>query len=550
MIGRLPALVRHPVGAPIALLGLLVALAFVMDPGGTLGTDTGAKVITLESMERGGTARPVVGYWAEPWDPAGIAHPLYQAGRNDDGEWVIVTTLPMLEAARPLYAVGGYRAALLLPMLGTVGCALVARGLARRLGDADDAALAFWVVGVGSPLLLYGLDLWEHSLGVAACGGAVLLLLDHVADRRRWWRPLLAGALLGAAATLRTEALVYAALAVGVSGLVLLGRREVAAAMRLGLATVLGFAGPWLLNRALEGWLGGQSRAARTGSAASVAGDRVGDRAHQALVTTFGAKGDSAGSIAIGLAVVVLVLVAVRAERRGDRRLAVTAVGLAALPLAVGALSGLAFVPGLVAAFPLAVLALTTRPTERSTLVLGVALGALPLVWAASYVGGAGAQWGGRYTLTSTLLLAVVASVGLVRRHPVVGPALLAVTVAVSALSLVWLGVRSRSVDSLFDEVAAVDADVVIARNGFLLREGGAATVGERWLSVASEDAYALAADVAEQSGARRVAVLEQGAAAPPDASVPEGWQEVERTASSLAGTGIGIVVYALPPPS
>lgn len=547
MIGRLSALVRHPVGAPVVLLGLLAGLALLMDPGGTLGTDTGAKVITLESMEREGTARPVVGYWAEQWDPSGVAHPLYQAGRNDDGEWVIVTTLPMLEAARPLYAAGGYRAALLLPMLGTVGCAMVARGLARRLGDEDDAARAFWVVGVASPLLLYGLDLWEHSLGVAACGAAVLLLLDHVTVARGWWRPLLSGVLLGVAATLRTEALVYAALAVGGSGLVLLRRRELAGALRLGAASVVGFAGPWLLNRWLEGWLGGQSRAARTGGAASAAGNRLGDRAHQALVTTVGAKGDSAGSIAIGVAVVVLVLLAVRAERRGDRRLATTAVALAAVPLAVGAVSGLAFVPGLVVAFPLAILALTARPTDRSGLLLGIALGALPLVWAASYVGGAGAQWGGRYTLTSTLLLAVVASVGLARRHPVVGPALLAVTVSVSALSLVWLGVRSRSVDSLFDEVAAVDADVLIARNGFLLREGGAATVGQRWLSVASEDDYALAAQVAERSGARRVAVLELGAATPPEATVPEGWQAVEQASSSLAGTGIGIVVYELP---
>lgn len=543
---RLPGPLRHPVGAPLLLLGLLVALAALMDPGGTLGTDTGAKVITLEAMQRDSTPRPVVGYWAEEWDPAGVAHPLYQAGRNDDGEWVIVTTLPMLEAARPLYGVGGYRATLLLPMLGTVGGALVARRLARRLGDEDDAALAFWVVGAASPLLLYGLDLWEHSLGVAALSAAVLLLVEHAFDHRRWWSPLAAGALLGAAATLRTEALVYATVSVAGASLVLLHRREVVATLRLGALAAAGFAGPWLLNRQLEAWLGGQSRSARTGGAASAAGNRIGDRAHQALVTTFGAKGDSVGSIVIGLAIAALLLLAVRAERRGDRRLATTAVALAALPLLAGAVTGLSFVPGLVVACPLVLLAFTARPTGPAALVVGTALAALPLVWAASYVGGAGAQWGGRYTLTSMVLLAVVATVGLARRHPVVGPAVLALSLGVSLLAVVWLGVRSRSVDSLFEDLTELDADVLIARNGFLLREGGAATAGERWLSAADEPAFSLATQVAEEAGARRVAVVEYGAAAPPEEVVPEGWVEVDRSAADLVGTGIGIVVYEI----
>ena len=546
-MGRLPAVLRHRLGAPLLLLGLLVALSALMDPGGTLGTDTGAKVITLETMQRNGTARPVVGYWAEEWDPTGAVHPLYQAGRNDDGEWVIVTTLPMLEAARPLYELGGYRLALLLPMLGTVGCALVARSLAGRMGDADDAVLAFWVVGAASPLLLYGLDLWEHSVGVAACGAAVVLLVDHLTRGERWWRPLLAGGLLGAAATLRTEAIVYTAVAVGVVGLVLLARRRVGSAAALGALAAAGFAGPWLLNRWMEIQLGGQSRASRAGGAVEAAGARLQERVDQALVMTLGAKGDSIGSIVIGTAVVGLVLLGVRAERGGDRRLALIVVALAGVPLLVGAVSGLAFVPGLLVAFPLAVLALTSRPRGPSAWLVAIAVVALPVVWVTAYVGGGGPQWGSRYTLVSTLLLAVVATVGLLRRHPVVGRGVLVLTAGVSVLSVVWLGVRSRSVDALFEDLTAVDAEVVIARNGFLLREGGAATVGQPWLSTGDEEAFTLATEVAEAAGARRVAVVEYGAAAPPDEVVPDGWSEATRTESSLAGTGIGIVVYEVP---
>lgn len=542
---NVPAALRRPVASAALLLVLLAGLTLLMDPEGTLGTDTGAKVLTLEVMHRGDTVEPGVPYWAETWDPDGVVHPLYQASQNDDGDWVIVTTMPVLQAARPLYDLGGYRATLLLPILGTLACALAGRALARRLGDAD-GMLAFWVVGAGSPLLLYALDFWEHSIGVAACAWAVVALLDAL-DDRGWWRPVVAGALLGAAATLRTEALVYALVSVLVVVVVLVRRREVGRAVATGALAILGFVPPWLANRWLEAAVGGLSRGDRATGAAGTTGARLGDRAHQALVTTFGMKGESNGSIVIGVAVVLVVLLAVRAQQRGDRRLATVALVLAALPYLVGAISGLSFVPGLVAALPLAVLAVVHRPRGRASVVLAVALGALPVVWMTSYVGGGGPQWGSRYTLTSTLLLAVVATVDLTRRHPVVARGVLALTFGVSALSVVWLGVRSRSVDHLFVELRAVEADVLIARNPFLVREGGAAVVDEQWLSVNSEDAFQVAVRVAEQSGARTVAVVEYEAAAPPPEVIPTDWTEVERTETELTGTPIGVVVYALP---
>src|SRR3546814_3677047 len=102
-----------------------------MSPGGYLGTDTGAKVATLEVMDQRGSAKPQLGYWAEQWDPDGSLHPIYDSDPID-GEWVHVTTLPMLELARPLYALGGYRLTLLLPMAGAVGAAFASRSLARR----------------------------------------------------------------------------------------------------------------------------------------------------------------------------------------------------------------------------------------------------------------------------------------------------------------------------------------------------------------------------------------------------------------------------------
>src|SRR5690606_26187922 len=99
---------RRPLPAAAVLLVLYLLLSGLMDPDGYLGTDTGAKVATLEAMDRQGSARPDVGYWAEELDPDGIVHPLYQTRLLSDGSWVNVTTLPMIELARPLYALGGY----------------------------------------------------------------------------------------------------------------------------------------------------------------------------------------------------------------------------------------------------------------------------------------------------------------------------------------------------------------------------------------------------------------------------------------------------------
>ena len=103
--------------AGIVLLLVYVVLSFAMDPEGSLGTDTGGKVATVKVMSERGDLDPDVGYWASEWDPEGDVHGLYYTAHIGD-RYVNVTSLPLVLAARPLYDVGGYRAALLLPMLG------------------------------------------------------------------------------------------------------------------------------------------------------------------------------------------------------------------------------------------------------------------------------------------------------------------------------------------------------------------------------------------------------------------------------------------------
>ena len=136
-----PALV---VGAMLLLLAVYALLSLANDPRGTLGSDTGGKLATLEMMDRTGSLQPDVGYWAADLDPQGRLHPLWYTSPVGD-QWINVTTLPMLVAASPLYDLGGPRAVLLLPMLGAAFAALAARALARRVGGGD-GWWAFWVV--------------------------------------------------------------------------------------------------------------------------------------------------------------------------------------------------------------------------------------------------------------------------------------------------------------------------------------------------------------------------------------------------------------------
>ena len=242
---------RRVVAAVLALLAIYVALSFLNDPRGTLGTDTGGKIATLRVMKTNGGLNPDLHYWAQRYDPNGTLQPLYYTKRID-GKWVNATTIPMLDLGEPLYQLGGTRAVLLLPMLGSVLAALAARALARRRGGGN-GWWAFWAVGLASPLAIYALDVWEHSIGVALMLWAVVLVFD-VIDRRAGWRATLgAGALLGLSASMRTETLVYGFVLAIVAGIVMLYReRRVLPVVRFGALLAAGMGVLLAANQLLE----------------------------------------------------------------------------------------------------------------------------------------------------------------------------------------------------------------------------------------------------------------------------------------------------------
>jgi hypothetical protein len=507
-----------PFVAWLVLGGVLWGITLLNDPGGYLGTDTGGKVLTLEQMDRTNSLDPDLGYWAEAWDPEGEMHPIALTMRFRE-RWVNVTTLPAVYAAYPLYAVGGYRATLLLPVIGTVLCAAAARAIARRAG-ARTGWSAYWMVGLASPLAIYALDFWEHSLGVGLVTWAIVLLVDVGVGDRSWRWAGAAGLLVGGAATMRTDVLAYGGVATLVAMGALASRRRrdepirswLPAAVAVGACAAVGLGLVLLANQELERWaMDGTLRAGRAADAATMGGN-LALRFEEGFISTIGLNAltgwlDYVAGAVIAGALAYLCLIGGPGTDPRRWRFGVAAVLVGYIGLVGGPLG---FVPGFLTTTPLAVVgvALGARLGERARLFLAVGVGALPLVFATQYVGGAVPQWGGRYVLTSAVVLAGVGAAGLAHVHVRVRWTVVAASVLVTLYGMTWLMVRSHQVADSFETLSARDEPVLVSTLYHLVREGGAATIDQRWLTVYRNEDRVRAAEVVAAAGYDRFALV------------------------------------------
>lgn len=555
VVGGKPPLVCRVFPAVALLLLAYLGLSLLNDPRGYLGTDTGGKVATLQAMDQRNTLDPGVGYWAERWDPEGRLHPLYYT-THLAGKWVNVTTLPALYAAYPLFEVAGYRGALLLPMTGSILAALAARALARRLGAGPGHQwAAFWIVGLASPMTIYALDFWEHSLGVGLMAWAVVLLSDVAAPgpgRRCWVRALGAGLLFGAAATMRTEALAYGAVATAVGlGVLLWRRRAVAATLMAGVAVGAGLLVMLAANLALErATIGTSLRAGRAVAAVQTASAGAGDlsRLEEATITASALRSTAEPAVELVGAILLGLLVALArrsASTGGDpRRAHLLFAGVATLYLARFA-GGLGFVPGMVAAAPLAAFGLAWAwEDRRSRAVAALAVVALPVVWRLQYTGGAAPQWAGRYILLSGLLLLVVGVTALVRLERWVATAMVGLSVAVTAFGLAWLAQRSHDVGRTAALLDRRPEPVLVSRVAHLFRESGwYAQDGHRWLTALTVEEVADAGRVVRQAGFDRFGLITLGDG-PPAPAVPGYAPAGEDRLKWVSGVPIRVTTY------
>ena len=561
---------RRPVVAGLLLLVVYTGLSFALNnPRGTLGTDTGGKLATLHEMDRTGSLVPDVGYWAQQWDPKGTLHPLHYT-YDINGHWVNVTTLPMVEAAYPLYVLGGGRMVLLLPMLGGLLCAFAARALAKRFAPGSSGWRAFWVVGLASPVTVYALDFWEHTLGLGLMLWAVVRLLDvldrHGADpaagvgpdwRGRWPGALAAGVLFGAAATMRTESLVYLVVGTGLACLVMLWReRSLVRPVVTGVVTLVGAGIMVLANRVLEQvLLGTDLRGSRVAGTASGAGTTLGNRAHEAATTAVGTGMTglrSSSEWIVGAVVVTLIALGAWGMASRDRR----RVAPGAAAFAAGAMvylvrfaQGWGFVPGMLLASPFAAVGVFLawrRPALR--LPAAIACVALPVAWYAQYQGGADPQWGGRYILLSGALLTVAGVVAL-RTAPRAFVAVLVLAAVTTAMGVGWLSVRSNTTADGMAAIVARHDQVLISRQTHMLREGGAFYTADRhWLTATTPAELREAVRIASESGATEIGLVGGEDQAPPASLGDFSRGATERVSFVRPDVHLQITTYRLDP--
>jgi hypothetical protein len=532
---RLPAAAGAPVeqGAirwfePLAVLLLVLTVALLGDVSANSGSDGGGKTATVENIADQGLDGVDVGYWAFDADRAGDHHPFYNTTRTSEG-WIQVTSAVMPAASAVGFRAGGGLGALWLSLLAVPLGACAAGALARQLG-APTGRLAFWIIGSASPLTFYGTDQWEHAPALAVALWAVVLIRNRPLGRKA----VLTGALFGVAFVLRREGGALLAL-LWLSELLRpelrRDRREflrhaTAASMAAVACIAVAFVTYQFDKRVL-----GQSLGGRSLDQAGSFGSDLGERVHDGVLTSISFY-TSIGptEILMSLAVFVGIAIAALGWRREDESLTRIGIVLAGACVAIRILLvGTGFVPGALAALPLAAAAPVLAGRDGRRLVL-VSVAAILAVVATQWTGSLAAQWGGRYLLLPAAVVAIVACAEFERRdrrHPA---AVLAIgcTVAIGVLGLAWHIERTNGIAESRDHVLDVAAgDVVISAHAHFPREVAADLLDERWLRADRADDVAVALDVAGVAApGEAVWLLHRGTCAPGVPDCQRRWNE------------------------
>jgi hypothetical protein len=215
--------------------------------------DSALRFIQVQRLLTSGYRDFSIPYPAAALDPDGRYFPLgdwFHFRRNGRFYLAYSPYFSMLSA--PLFRLFGFSGLLLIPALAALGT-VWASYEAVRARAPELAGPAAAVVGLATPLFMYGVVFWDHSLAVALAAGALLLLARAVSGpAERGWDVVGAGALLGLGLWFRNEMYAFAA-AVILAWIFTSGRSGL---RNLGLL-LSGAAGPagglWVLNTMLFG---------------------------------------------------------------------------------------------------------------------------------------------------------------------------------------------------------------------------------------------------------------------------------------------------------
>lgn len=369
-------------------------------------------------------------YGGEAFDPEHRWFPFPRVTHGEEGFYPYVKhpVFPVA-VAQGTRVTGPGAGVFTLPVLGLVAAAVVAWMLAGETEPRGSRA-AFWMVAA-SPQIVNAYTLWAHTWSAAIAGLAVWAGVRIVRHGPTKWNALGLFAALAAGALLRTEAILLAVALVFVIGAFLAWHRRLFAALAVvaGAGLVTGFAA--VLERWWIGQIVGVTPEA-PGFQAETAGRSIleilGRRLEATWLVTFDGgpvAGHLEALVVAALAVVLVAGLALRLRGREAQFLgaSIAVVGGIAVVFLYGARFGEASwlsIPGLFAAWPVALFGLAALPwrvidtTER--VMLGVAALFAGAVFVVQYDVGGGREWGGRFLSPVVVPLAVVVAIGLVRR--------------------------------------------------------------------------------------------------------------------------------------
>ena len=179
--------------------GLPPETFFVGDPGVKLVAARAAIKHPAKPLE---VSLPEIGH-----QPVTLVDPFF-AVHGDHAHAVTSEAFPVLSA--PLIALVGIRGAYVLPALGFLLAIWASARLAAAVGIASSSATMMLAAALGTPLLFYGLEFWEHAPAVAIAAIAATVFVENTTteDRGRHGsgRIFLAGVLFGISILLRPEA--------------------------------------------------------------------------------------------------------------------------------------------------------------------------------------------------------------------------------------------------------------------------------------------------------------------------------------------------------
>jgi multisubunit Na+/H+ antiporter MnhB subunit len=242
------ALAQPPALAPLFVIALLIYLGtacLLLPPGALWSPDEGVKVLQIDSMRlEAGRLALDIPYPGKKLDPK-LEFAL--ANRGEEllrvaGGRLIFERLPLFPlAVWPFYEWLGICGLYLLPALsGALSGVLALSLLPRR-----DRRTAMWaLIAFGSPVFIYSVLFWEHTLATSlALAGAWLILgsLRDEGDRatRQTIRWILGACLLGGAVYIRLETILFAGALLLSCWLLVKGRRRQALLAGLVLLLIL-----------------------------------------------------------------------------------------------------------------------------------------------------------------------------------------------------------------------------------------------------------------------------------------------------------------------